>query len=115
MPISEDKEETSERLEELADSSTSSDSSGSSEPLLGNDDPGKAVMQGTVDDKNDRQKVFSISLSRKEIEEDLLKITGRKPTFKPRMIPKIMQKQRDALFPGLGLPEITKDMLEEDD
>ncbi|KAH0450193.1 hypothetical protein IEQ34_020885 [Dendrobium chrysotoxum] len=104
MPTSKDKEATSERLEELADSSTSS------KPLLGDDDPGKAVMQGTMINKNDRRKGFSISLSSKEIEEDFLAFKGTKPNPNFKKRPNVVQKKLDALFPCSGLSEITKDM-----
>ncbi|KAI0492517.1 hypothetical protein KFK09_026790 [Dendrobium nobile] len=90
-------------------------SSTPSKSLLRKDDPGKAVVQETTVDKNDRRRKFSISLSRKEIEEDLIILFGRKPNRKTKKRPKALQKQLDALFPGLGLPEITKDMSEEDD
>ncbi|KAH0450190.1 hypothetical protein IEQ34_020882 [Dendrobium chrysotoxum] len=81
-----------------------------SKSLLGKDNPGKAVMQETTVDKNDKRRKFSISLSRKEIEEDFYIFTGRKPSPKPKKRPKAMQKQLDALFPGFWLSEVTKDM-----
>ncbi|KAH0449733.1 hypothetical protein IEQ34_020425 [Dendrobium chrysotoxum] len=81
-----------------------------SKSLFGKDDPGKAVMQETTVDKNDRRRKFSISLSRKEIEEDFYIFTGRKPNPKPKKRPKAIQKQLDALFPGFWLSEVTKDM-----
>ncbi|XP_058088455.1 uncharacterized protein LOC131235336 [Magnolia sinica] len=52
---------------------------------------------------------FSISLSRKEIEEDFMAITGSKPPRRPKKRPKNIQKILDANFPGLLLSEITPD------
>ncbi|KAH0449716.1 hypothetical protein IEQ34_020408 [Dendrobium chrysotoxum] len=67
-----------------------------SKSQLGKEDPCKAIMQETAVDKNDRRRKFSISLSRKEIEEDFYIFTGRKPNPKPKKRPKAMQKQLDA-------------------
>ncbi|KAI0492516.1 hypothetical protein KFK09_026789 [Dendrobium nobile] len=85
-------------------------SSTPSKSQLGKDDPGKAVIQETTVDKNDRRRKFSISLSRKEIEEDIIILTGRKPDRKIKKRPKALQKQLYALFPGLLLSEVTSDM-----
>ncbi|GMH26234.1 hypothetical protein Nepgr_028077 [Nepenthes gracilis] len=53
---------------------------------------------------------FSVSLSKQEIEEDFFAFWGTRPSRKPKKRPKYVQKQFDALFPGLRLPEITPDI-----
>ncbi|KAL8207980.1 hypothetical protein R6Q57_007392 [Mikania cordata] len=52
---------------------------------------------------------FSIALSRDEIEEDIFSLTGSKPSRRPKKRPRTVQKQLDALFPGLWLGSITID------
>ncbi|KAK7306917.1 hypothetical protein VNO77_39546 [Canavalia gladiata] len=59
-------------------------------------------------DKTERVK-FSVQLSRKEIEEDFMKMLGQKPPRRPNKRPKVVQKQLDTLFPGLWLTEVTAD------
>lgn len=46
--------------------------------------------------KNEKPKKFSITLSREEIEEDFLKMTGSKPPRKPNKRPKNVQKVLDV-------------------
>ncbi|XP_075507059.1 uncharacterized protein LOC142543590 [Primulina tabacum] len=53
---------------------------------------------------------FSVALSRKEIGEDFLAFTGHKPPRRPKKRAKILQRELNTLFPGLGLTEITADM-----
>lgn len=53
---------------------------------------------------------FSVSLCRQEIEDDFVKMMGRRPPRKPKKRPRYVQKQLDTLFPGLWLSEITADM-----
>ncbi|PSS13428.1 Interactor protein for cytohesin exchange factors like, partial [Actinidia chinensis var. chinensis] len=52
---------------------------------------------------------FSISLSRREIEEDFWAMAGHRPHRRPKKRPKIVQKQLDSLFPGVWLTEVTAD------
>ncbi|KAE9605698.1 hypothetical protein Lal_00025083 [Lupinus albus] len=52
---------------------------------------------------------FSLTLTKKEIEEDFLAMTGHKPPKKPTKRPKAVQKQMDDLYPGLWLTEINAD------
>ncbi|PSR88293.1 Glucoamylase [Actinidia chinensis var. chinensis] len=52
-----------------------------------------------------RRKKFSISLSQREIEEDLKAATGRRPPRRAAIIP----KQLDPLFPGMYVAEIKPD------
>ncbi|PKA63538.1 hypothetical protein AXF42_Ash005433 [Apostasia shenzhenica] len=55
---------------------------------------------------------LSISLSRKQIEEDFISFTGKKPPSRPQRRKKIVQRHLDELFPGLLLSEITFDSYE---
>ncbi|XP_021757828.1 uncharacterized protein LOC110722836 [Chenopodium quinoa] len=48
-------------------------------------------------------KRFWISLSNKEIEEDIYSMTGSKPSRRPKKRPKNVQKQLDNVFPGLWM------------
>ncbi|CAH9114782.1 unnamed protein product [Cuscuta europaea] len=59
--------------------------------------------------KRERAK-FSVSLTRREIEEDFVAIIGRKPNRRPKKRAKHIQKNLDSLFPGLWLTEINADM-----
>ncbi|XP_057508181.1 uncharacterized protein LOC130791085 [Actinidia eriantha] len=52
---------------------------------------------------------FSISISRREIEEDFWAMAGHRPHRRPKKRPKIVQKQLDSLFPGVWLTEVTAD------
>ncbi|XP_042501029.1 uncharacterized protein LOC122078899 [Macadamia integrifolia] len=52
---------------------------------------------------------FSIPLSREDIEDDFLSMTGARPSRRPKKRAKIVQKQLDTIFPGLWLSEITPD------
>ncbi|KAJ0718092.1 hypothetical protein HanLR1_Chr08g0266811 [Helianthus annuus] len=60
-------------------------------------------------EKRERTK-FSISLSRRELEEDFMAMAGRRLPRKPKKRPRFVQKQLDTLFPGLWLSEITADL-----
>ncbi|XP_076912040.1 uncharacterized protein LOC143570221 isoform X2 [Bidens hawaiensis] len=53
---------------------------------------------------------FSVSLTRRELEEDFTAMTGRRLPRKPKKRPRYIQKQLDTLFPGLWLSEITVDL-----
>ncbi|XP_010264343.1 PREDICTED: uncharacterized protein LOC104602373 [Nelumbo nucifera] len=59
-------------------------------------------------EKKEREK-FSISLSREEIEEDFVGITGTRPHRRPKKRARNIQKLLDATLPGLWLTEITPD------
>ncbi|CAL5445180.1 unnamed protein product [Camellia sinensis] len=52
---------------------------------------------------------FSISLSREEIEKDFLAMARIRPPRRPKKRPKIVQRQIDAIFPGMWLTEVTPD------
>lgn len=53
---------------------------------------------------------FSVALSKQEIEDDFVKMIGKRPPRKPKKRPRYVQRQLDTLFPGLWLSEITPDM-----
>ncbi|KAL0906444.1 hypothetical protein M5K25_024939 [Dendrobium thyrsiflorum] len=58
-------------------------------------------------EKRDYWPKISISLSRKEIEEDFIAMTGSRPSRRPTKRPRLIQEQLDQLFPGLSLPSIS--------
>ncbi|CAK7326608.1 unnamed protein product [Dovyalis caffra] len=69
-------------------------------------------LRGDKRDKEEKEKErvkFSVPLSKKEIEEDFMAILGQRPARRPKKRPRIVQKQMDALFPGLWLMEVTVD------
>ncbi|KAI3818288.1 hypothetical protein L1987_12092 [Smallanthus sonchifolius] len=70
---------------------------------------GGGATASTSGEKRDSPK-FSVSLSRRELEEDFTALTGRRLPRKPKKRPRIVQKQLDTLFPGLWLTEITADL-----
>ncbi|KAJ8570161.1 hypothetical protein K7X08_006738 [Anisodus acutangulus] len=57
-----------------------------------------------------KRATFSVSLSRKEIEEDFMAMVGHRPPRRPKKRAKLVQKNLDTLFPGLWLTEITPDL-----
>ncbi|KAL5748436.1 hypothetical protein ACOSP7_025477 [Xanthoceras sorbifolium] len=59
-------------------------------------------------EKKEKNK-FWLALSRDEIEEDVFIMTGSRPARRPRKRPKNVQKQLDAVFPGLWLVGATVD------
>ncbi|TXG62537.1 hypothetical protein EZV62_009531 [Acer yangbiense] len=66
--------------------------------------------------KNNNEKPkFSISLTKEEIEEDFLAMTGSKPPRKAQKRARSVQKQLDYVFPGLWLDSITPDSYRVDD
>ncbi|GAB4838237.1 hypothetical protein Ancab_027768 [Ancistrocladus abbreviatus] len=75
----------------------------------GIEDESCGAVNGGGEEKRPRVK-FSVSLSRQEVEEDFMEMLGKRPPRKPKKRPKYVQKQLDALFPGLWLLEITADM-----
>ncbi|KAJ6350950.1 hypothetical protein OIU78_006967 [Salix suchowensis] len=69
-------------------------------------------LRGDKRDRNEKEKgraKFSVSLSKKEIEEDFMAMLGQRPARRPKKRPRIVQKQMDTLFPGLWLTEVTVD------
>ncbi|KAG2672151.1 hypothetical protein I3760_13G026700 [Carya illinoinensis] len=65
------------------------------------------ARNGTDAKVSEKRPKLSISLSRKEIEEDILVFTGSKPARRPKKRVKNVQKQLDCVFPGLWLGSIT--------
>ncbi|KAH0449722.1 hypothetical protein IEQ34_020414 [Dendrobium chrysotoxum] len=64
-------------------------------------------LRSEKQEKRDYWPKFSISLSRKEIEEDFIAMTGSPPSRRPTKRPRLIQRQLDQLFPGLSLPSIS--------
>lgn len=61
--------------------------------------------------ERERERVkFSVSLSKDEIEEDFMVITGCRVPRRPKKRAKNVQKQLDMLFPGLWLTEVNADL-----
>ncbi|XP_019704782.1 uncharacterized protein [Elaeis guineensis] len=56
--------------------------------------------------KKVRPAEFSISLSKEEMMEDFIAMTGAKPPRRPKQRPRPLQKKLNGIFPGLDLPEI---------
>ncbi|XP_004300975.1 PREDICTED: uncharacterized protein LOC101293981 [Fragaria vesca subsp. vesca] len=52
---------------------------------------------------------FSLTLSKKEIDEDFTQILGHRAPRRPKKRPRAVQKQLDALFPGMWLTEVSAD------
>ncbi|CAL5421591.1 unnamed protein product [Camellia sinensis] len=78
-------------------------------PKLRGDVTAAAAEDSPTGEKRERAK-FSVSLSRREIEDDFMNLTGHRPPRRPKKRPKIVQKQLDTLFPGLWMTEITADI-----
>ncbi|XP_015889468.1 uncharacterized protein LOC107424238 [Ziziphus jujuba] len=57
-----------------------------------------------------KNRKFSISLSKQEIEDDIIEMTGSRPTKRPKKRARAVQKQLDNVFPGLWLSSITPDV-----
>ncbi|PWA70728.1 hypothetical protein CTI12_AA279720 [Artemisia annua] len=60
-------------------------------------------------DKKEERPRFSLTLSRKEIEDDFIAMTGKKPPRKPKRRSKAAQAQINGLFPGSMLAEPHED------
>ncbi|KAF8033068.1 hypothetical protein BT93_D1840 [Corymbia citriodora subsp. variegata] len=59
--------------------------------------------------KDEERDKFAVPLKRKEIEEDFLVMTGHRPPRRPKKRNRTVQKNLDAVFPGLWLTEVTAD------
>ncbi|KAJ6429797.1 hypothetical protein OIU84_021240 [Salix udensis] len=69
-------------------------------------------LRGDKRDRKEKEKErakFSVSLSKKEIEEDFMAMLGQRPARRPKKRLRMVQKQMDTLFPGLWLTEVTVD------
>lgn len=69
----------------------------------------RGISNNNVVERNEKKQKFSVSLSREEIEEDFLLLTGSKPPRRPKKRTKTVQKQLDNVFPGLWLSSVTPD------
>ncbi|KAF7819890.1 DUF1639 family protein [Senna tora] len=49
---------------------------------------------------------FSITLPKKDVEQDFLAMLGTKPPRRPKKRPRVVQRKLDTLFPGLWLTEV---------
>ncbi|GMI87840.1 hypothetical protein like AT1G25370 [Hibiscus trionum] len=65
-------------------------------------------VASSADKKRPRPK-FSVPLSKKEIEQDFMVMTGRRPPSRPKKRARHVQKQLDSVFPGLWLTEVSAD------
>ncbi|KAL2347599.1 hypothetical protein Fmac_001599 [Flemingia macrophylla] len=77
-------------------------------PPARHDGASRVPQLRSASDKTEKVK-FSKQLSRKEIEEDFMAMSGQRPPRRPNKRPKLVQKQLDALCPGLWLTEVTAD------
>lgn len=72
-----------------------------------------AADQVGVAEEEDRERMMKrrlwISLSKDEIEHDILMFTGAKPVRRPKKRNKIAQKHLDNVFPGLYLVGMSAD------
>ncbi|KAL5794988.1 hypothetical protein ACOSP7_003582 [Xanthoceras sorbifolium] len=72
-------------------------------------DPKLGGKAPAAKNEKEEKKKFSIVLTKEEIEEDFLAMTGGKPSKRPQKRTKSVQKQLDYTFPGLWLSSITPD------
>lgn len=59
--------------------------------------------------ENSGRAKFFVSLSRHEIEQDFIAITGKRPSGKPKKRPRVVQNQINAIFPCQCLTEVHAD------
>ncbi|EPS72660.1 hypothetical protein M569_02097, partial [Genlisea aurea] len=57
-----------------------------------------------------RRAKFTGTLSKKEIEEDIFSMIGRRPQRRPKKRSRALQKQIENIIPGFWLTEVTADM-----
>ncbi|KAG9450606.1 hypothetical protein H6P81_010571 [Aristolochia fimbriata] len=62
-----------------------------------------------MEEKKMEMPTLSIPLTKQEIEEDFLAMTGLKPPRRPKKRPRAIQKKLNETFPGLWLCDITPD------
>lgn len=68
-----------------------------------------AAAAAQAAEKEKEKRKLSVSLRREEVEQDFLVMTGSKPPRRPKKRARIVQRQLDAIFPGLWLSEISPD------
>ncbi|KAM0983557.1 hypothetical protein ACFX2C_011090 [Malus domestica] len=66
-----------------------------------------ASVSGPEKNKEEERPKFSLTLTKKEIEEDFMKMLGHRPLRRPKRRPRNVQKQLDGLFPGTWLTEVS--------
>ncbi|XP_048429034.1 uncharacterized protein LOC103947114 [Pyrus x bretschneideri] len=66
-----------------------------------------ASVSGPEKNKEEEKPKFSLTLTKKEIEEDFMKMLGHRPPRRPKRRPRNAQKQLDGLFPGAWLTEVS--------
>lgn len=66
-------------------------------------------LRGAPETKEKERTNLTVSLSRKEIEEDFMEMLGHRPPRRPKKRHRNVQKQMDSLFPGLWLSGVTID------
>ncbi|KAJ4727240.1 DUF1639 family protein [Melia azedarach] len=71
--------------------------------------PSPAKIAEKKEKEKEKKRKFSIPLSKEEIEDDFLTMTGNKPSRRPKKRARNVQKQLDYVFPGLWLASITPD------
>ncbi|XP_020581062.1 uncharacterized protein LOC110025117 [Phalaenopsis equestris] len=67
-------------------------------------------VSGTERMIREEHRKFSVSLTREEIDEDVFALTGSRPRRRPKKRARIVQRQLDAIFPGLWLSEISPEL-----
>lgn len=70
---------------------------------------GKSPKLRRSPEKEVRPVKFSPTLTKKEIEEDFMRMVGHRPPRRPKRRPRNVQKQLDTLFPGQWLSEVSAD------
>lgn len=70
---------------------------------------GKSPKLRGSPEKEEHPVKFSPTLSKKELEEDFMKMVGHRPPRRPKRRPRNVQKQLDTLYPGQWLSEVSAD------
>ncbi|CAJ1977510.1 unnamed protein product [Sphenostylis stenocarpa] len=81
----------------------------SSSPLRSLAGAGKSPKLRASPEKEEQPVKFSLTLTKKEIEEDFMNLVGHRPPRRPKKRPRNAQKQLDTLFPGQWLSEVSAD------
>ncbi|KAM1517558.1 hypothetical protein ACFX1X_020990 [Malus domestica] len=66
-----------------------------------------ASGSGPEKNKEEERPKFSLTLTKKEIEEDFMKMLGHRPPRRPKRRPRNVQKQLEGLFPCTWLTEVS--------
>ncbi|KAL9317148.1 hypothetical protein ACSQ67_013665 [Phaseolus vulgaris] len=78
-------------------------------PLRSLSGAGKSPKLRGSPEKDERPAKFSMTLTKKEIEDDFMNLVGHRPPRRPKKRPRNAQKQLDTLFPGQWLSEVSAD------